>query len=225
MDRTNFTAGMKNAAAICLGVIPVGISYGLLAVQAGLSRVQTVLMSALVMAGSSQLMAVGMLGHSTIMAIVTAVFFVNLRHIVMSCSVMSRLEKTSLRKKLLCAFALCDESFAIFSLSGRYNAEYLLGINTILYATWLLSSFAGCMLGQILPQIVSKSFGIAFYAAFLAMLVPNVAKNKKLICTVLLTAVVNAVLQIFLPMSRAVIISMLVGAAAGTLFSEVSDDE
>ena len=90
--------------------------------QAGRSRLQTVLMSVLVRAGSSQLMAVGMLGSATALSILAAVFFVNLRHIVMSSCVMSRLEHTSLREKLLCAFALCDASFALFSLSDNQSA-------------------------------------------------------------------------------------------------------
>lgn len=225
MEQTAFRNGIKGALPICLGIIPVGISYGLLAVQAGLSRTQTVLMSALVMAGSSQLMAVGMIGQAAVCSIITAVFFVNLRHIVMSCSVMSRLEKTPLWKKLLCAFALCDESFALFSLADSRSSGHLLGTNTALYGTWVLSSFAGCMMGQVLPPFVSKSFGVAFYAAFLAMLVPNTAKNRGIFYLVLLSAGVNTVLQCFLPVSWAVILSMVIGAAIGTFFVEVEDDE
>ena len=78
MRKKAFTAGTKAALPICLGLIPIGISYGLLALQAGLTQFETVLMSVLVMAGSSQLMVVGMIGKATVMAMVTAVFFVNL---------------------------------------------------------------------------------------------------------------------------------------------------
>ena len=91
MKRKLFFDGAKSAIPICLGIVPVGISYGLLAMQAGLSRFQTVLMSALVMAGSSQLMAVEMIGSAAIGSMIMAVFFVNLRHVVMSSSVMNRL--------------------------------------------------------------------------------------------------------------------------------------
>lgn len=225
MKRTDFRAGSRDALPICLGVIPVGISYGLLATQAGFSHWQTVLMSALVMAGSSQLMAVSMAGQAAVGSIVTAVFFINLRHIVMSCSVMSRLEKTPLWEKLLCAFALCDESFALFSLAGSHGAAHLLGVNTALYGTWVLSSFTGCMMGQLLPQFVSKGFEIAFYAAFLAMLVPNTMKSRGIFHLVLLTAGMNTVLQLILPDSWAVILSMVIGAAVGTFFVEVESNE
>ena len=224
MNREQFYAGARSAAPVCLGIIPVGISYGLLAIQTGLSRLQMILMSVLVMAGSSQLMAVGMLGSATTVSILTAVFFVNLRHIVMSSAVMSRLKHTSLREKLLCAFALCDESFALFSLSGSQSAAQLLGANTALYGTWVLSSAAGCVLGQFLPEVVAKSFGIAFYAAFLAMLLPNAARSRRVALLVLLAAGMNTVLQRFLPASWAVILSMVVSAAIGTCFAEVESD-
>ncbi len=209
--------GVRVSAPVCLGVIPVGISFGLLAVQAGFTGIQAVLMSVFVMAGSSQLMAVGMIGQgAAIGTIVIATFFINLRHTVMSSSVMSRLRETPLSHKLLGAFALCDESFAIFSLSGKQSVSFLLGTNTALYATWVISSAIGCVINQFLPEIIVNSFGIAFYAAFLAMLIPSVSKNGRLLLLVCLTAVINTLLQLFLPASWAVIISMVLGAVIGT---------
>ena len=137
---------------------------------------------------------------------------------------MSRLEKTSLGFKLLCAFALCDESFALFSLSGSNSAAFLLGTNTALYGTWILSSFAGCIMGQFLPEVIAQSFGIAFYAAFLAMLAPNVVKSRGIFYIVLIAAVLNTVLQIFLSPSWAVILSMIAGAALGSFWVEVPEN-
>ena len=220
-----FMTGAKAALPICLGLIPIGISYGLLALQAGLTQFETVLMSVLVMAGSSQLMVVGMIGKATVLAMVTAVFFVNLRHLVMSSAVMSRMEPTPLWIKLLSAFSLCDESFALFSLSGSLSAASLLGANTALYGTWVLASVLGAVIGQFLPEVVTKSFGVAFYASFLALLLPNAQKSRSVALLVLLAAGMNTVLQLFLPVSWAVILSMVASAAIGTLFVEVPDDE
>lgn len=217
--------GVRVSVPVCLGVIPVGISFGLLAVQAGFTGIQAVLMSLFVMAGSSQLMAVGMIDQgAAIGTIVIATFFINLRHIVMSSSVMNRLRETPLLHKLVGAFALCDESFVIFSLSDEQHFSLLLGSNTVLYATWVVSTAIGCVINQYLPDIIVNSFGIAFYAAFLAMLIPRVSKNSRLIILVALTAVINTLLRLFLPASWAVIISMVSGAAIGTgLFEEDVD--
>jgi len=59
----HFLMGIKSSIPASLGVIPVGISIGLLAMQAGLSGLETILMSAMVMAGSSQLMAISMISQ------------------------------------------------------------------------------------------------------------------------------------------------------------------
>lgn len=220
-ENTSFSQGAVKAIPLCLGVIPVGISYGILAMQAGLNGLQAVGMSILVMAGSSQLMAIGMIAQgAAALSIVAAVFFLNLRHFVMGSSAMERLHDTSLGKKMVCAFALCDESFSLFSLSGAKNADFLLGANTALYLTWVFSSVIGSLAQNILPEIVSKSFGIAFYAAFLAMLLPKVKGRGRLILLVLLAAGVNALLQTFLPASWAILLSMVACAWAGTFFCE-----
>ena len=93
MDRKKVLDGARSSIPICMGLIPIGISYGLLAVEAGLTKIQTVLMSATVMAGSSQILAVGMIGQAGVITIVIAVFLINLRHMVMSCSVMNDIRK------------------------------------------------------------------------------------------------------------------------------------
>ena len=218
--------GVRASAPVCLGVIPVGISFGLLAVQAGLTSIQTILMSVFVMAGSSQIMAVGMIGQGAVIStIVIATFFINLRHVVMSSSVMNRLRETPLLHKLVGAFALCDESFAIFSLSGEKNFSLLLGANTALYGAWVGSTVIGCLLNLFLPNIVVKSFGIAFYAAFIAMLMPRVLKNHRLIILVILTAGINSLLQLFLPASWGVICSMILGAGIGTFVFDEDIDQ
>lgn len=224
-QRGMFFGGIRAALPVCLGVIPVGISYGLIAVQSGLTLPEAVGMSVFVMAGSSQLMAVGMFAQgAALFSIFMAVFFLNLRHIVMSTSAMSRLEKTSLLEKLVCAFALCDESFALFSLSGGNSAEFLFGANTAIYIAWVGSSLAGCVADRFLPALIVHSFGIAFYAAFLAMLTPHMRKSRQTTGLVILTAVVNMVLQRFLPGSVAVILSMVVCALLGAIAGKEGEE-
>ena len=65
----------------------------------------------------------------------------------------------------------------------------------------------GAVIGQFLPEVVAKSFGVAFYASFLALLLPNAQKSRRVALLVLLAAAMNTVLQLFLPVSWAVILS------------------
>lgn len=219
----HFLSGMKSSIPACLGVIPVGISIGLLGVQAGLNEAETISMSTLVMAGSSQLMALNMITQgASFSTIIVGTFFINLRHIVMSSSAMQRITQTTLPQRLLGAFALCDESFAIYSLSDDNSYPFLLGTNTALYISFVGSTMIGSLMTGFLPQIVIDSFGIAFYAAFLGLLLPGVKHNEKLIILVALTAILNCLLQCLLPASWSVILAMVLGAFVGVFF--VDDD-
>lgn len=219
----HFLSDMKSSIPACLGVIPVGISIGLLGVQAGLNEAETISMSTLVMAGSSQLMALNMITQgASFSTIIVGTFFINLRHIVMSSSVMQRITQTTLPQRLLGTFALCDESFAIYSLSDDNSYPFLLGTNTALYISFVGSTMIGSLITGFLPQIVIDSFGIAFYAAFLGLLLPGVKHNDKLIILVALTAILNCLLQCLLPASWSVILAMVLGAFVGVFF--VDDD-
>ena len=216
-----FLSGMKSSIPACLGVIPVGISFGLLAVKAGLTNFEAILMSASVMAGAAQLMSISMITQgAALSAIILGTFFINLRHIVMSSSVMHRMKKTTLFERLVAAFALCDESFAIFSLSEEDSFQYLLGINTALYGSFIISTFVGSLMTSLLPQIVIDSFSIALYAAFLCLLIPSIKYNRQLIILVLGTGLLNWLMQFFLPASWSVILAMVLGAFIGVFTVE-----
>lgn len=216
-----FLSGMKASIPACLGVIPVGISFGLLAVKAGLTNFEAILMSASVMAGAAQLMSISMITQgAAFSAIILGTFFINLRHIVMSSSVMHRMKKAALLQRMVAAFALCDESFAIFSLSDEDSHLFLLGINSALYGSFIISTFIGSLMTGFLPQIVVDSFSIALYAAFLGLLLPSIKNNTRLILLVISTAGLNWLMQFFLPVSWSLILAMVFGAAAGVFFVE-----
>jgi predicted branched-subunit amino acid permease len=217
----HFLSGMKASIPACLGVIPVGISFGLLAVKAGLTNFEAILMSASVMAGAAQLMSISMITQgAAISAIILGTFFINLRHIVMSSSVMHRMRKAKLSQRLIGAFALCDESFAIYSLSEEDSHLFLIGINSALYGSFIVSTLIGSLMTGFLPQIVVDSFGIALYAAFLGLLLPSIKHNLRLIILVTGTGLLNWLLHFFLPASWSLILAMVLGAAAGVFAME-----
>ena len=219
--KKKFLSGMKASIPACLGVIPVGISFGLLAVRAGLTNFEATLMSAMVMAGAAQLMSISMITQgAALSAIILATFFINLRHIVMSSSVMHRMKQVTLPQRLVAAFALCDESFAIYSLSENNSNNFLLGINAALYGSFIISTLVGSLMTGFLPQIVINSFGIALYAAFLCLLLPSIKHNLQLIMLVVGTALLNWLMQFFLPPSWALILAMVLGAAIGVFVVE-----
>ena len=73
--KQQYLAGVRSGLPVIAGFFPVGIAYALLARQAGMSPVETVLMSATVLAGSSQIMAAGMvLQGAGLAAVILATF-------------------------------------------------------------------------------------------------------------------------------------------------------
>ena len=138
----------------------------------------------------------------------------------MGCSAMGRINHVSLPKKLLLSFVMGDEAFAIFSLDAGADDNFLLGSEAAVYAAWVLSTVAGCFASSVLPELVTRSFGIAMYAAFIGMLVPNVQKNLRLLLLVIITALLNLLFQQFISSSWSVILSMILGALLGVWLVE-----
>ena len=219
--KQQYLMGVRVGIPVILGFIPVGIAYAIMAQQAGFTIAETLLMSVTVFAGASQMMVVGMyVQGASLIAMILATFILNLRHLIMSTCVVNRMRGDKLGLKLLAAFGITDESFAIFTTEKEENCSvfYFLGLITVTYTSWFTGSAIGVVASEFLPEIVSASLGIALYAMFLGILMPNVKQNLRLGLLVILTAVMNTLLSQVMASSWALIISTLVCAGIGVLF-------
>lgn len=165
----------RQVAPIVMGYLPVGAAYGVLAQQAGLSLLNTVLMSVLVYAGSAQLIAVGMFAAGLNPAsIVATTFVVNLRHLLMSASLAPNLRSWNKWELALFAYEVTDESFAVHSMRfarGDLNKTVCFGINGLAQLSWVLASFAGFLAGASIPSVEPLGIDYALPAMFIALLV------------------------------------------------------
>ena len=89
--------------------------------------------------------------------------------------------------------------------------------------SWNVGSALGIVFSNILPSIVSKSLGVSLYAMFIGLLVPNMKKSIRLLYVVILTMVVNWVLNQFLSNSFSILISTLGCALIGMCFISKED--
>ena len=222
----DYIKGMRTGVPVIFGFIPVAIAYAVMARQAGIGAVETVLMSAAVFAGASQMMAVEMLSQgAAAVTIIVAAFILNLRHLIMSTCVINRIKKEKLWIKLLAVFGVTDESFAIFTTQKKENsnAAFFLGLITVTYSSWVGGTVIGVIASGLLPEIVSASLGVALYAMFIAILVPGIRDNLRLIMLVIFTALLNMGLCSFMDSSWALIAATLIGAFAGTFFVNMEE--
>ncbi len=226
--KQQYLCGIKSGVPVIFGFIPVGIAYGIMAEQAGLLAGETVAMSVFVFAGASQMMAVGMYGQGAGLAsMILAALILNLRHLIMSTCVMNRMKPCGTGFKLLAAFGVTDESFALFTTEQESRATpwYFLGLITVTYTSWVTGSFLGAIAATLLPSILSASLGIALYAMFIGLMIPGVKQNLRLGLLVVLTAVVNSALSQVIPFSWALILSTLLCAGVGVFFVNLDEEE
>ena len=216
-----YLTGIRSGLPVIPSFLPVGIAYAIIAQQAGFTPFETVLMSATVLAGSSQIMAAGMaLQGAGLAAVIFATFVLNLRHLIMSTCVIRNFRDAPLRLRLLASFGVADESFAVFSMAREEDRTLwdFLGLMTDVYFAWVFAAVLGVFSSTLLPQLLLDSTGIALYAIFIAILLPNLRRGGGLVRLVLLTALCNTLLSRFIAPSWSLIVSSLLCAALGVSF-------
>ena len=219
----SYLYGVRKGIPVLIGFLPVAISYAIAATAGGMGVGETVGMSAAVFAGASQIMATEMIASGAGgFAIIMATFTLNLRHIIMSSCVFKKLKEKNWFVRILVAFGVTDETFAIYTTEDdeKCDAPFMLGLISISYGSWVLGALIGVILQRAMPESLSQSFGIALYALFIALIVPDIKKSLKLFLTVLLTVAMNICLSCAVDKSWAIIISTLLGALVGTFLIE-----
>jgi len=218
--RKEFLNGARDTFPLLLGAFPFGLIYGTLAVSSGLSVKAALAMSAIVFAGSSQFIAVGLVAAGApVSIIIVTTFVVNLRHMLYSAALLPELKHFRQLWKIILAFFLTDETFAVAA--GRYRKDddspfkhiYQLGSSIVMYLNWQFWCAAGLILGSRIPDASAWGLDVAMIVTFIGMTVPYI-KTKPMVMAVLTSAVVSlATTQ--LPYKLGLIVAAAVGIAAG----------
>ena len=217
-----FFSGMKLAFPAAISLIPLGISIGLVAARAGMNAVQAGMMTFLVMCGSGEILALGMLMEGAPMyLILISLFFMGLKNMIFCGSAMQRIGSVPLWRRLLCCFNLCDVGVGIFCTSDEDDDFFLLGVNTMVMLGTALSTSLGALMTGALPASVANSFGIALYAVFFSMLIPGAKGNRRLLILLLFTAGLNWALRLVLSTAWALVIAMIIGALVGVWYVDL----
>lgn len=165
---------MRDVGAVAAASGVIGISYGAIAVAAGLPVWATVAMSILVFAGGAQFLAVGTLAVGSPVAALLGGLLLNARHLPFGLAIADVLAH-SWRARLVGAHLMVDESVA-FALAQpdprrRAAAYWLTGAS--LFLAWNIGTVAGIGLGGALGDPARFGLDAAFPAALLALLLPS----------------------------------------------------
>ena len=220
---SEFKYGCLSELPLLLGVIPFGLAFGILGVESGLSYLQTFLLSSIVFAGASQIVFAQLAASLTpVTVIIGTVAVVNLRHVLYGISLSKYLKNLPLKWRLLLAYLITDEAFAVSS--KRFssnptseNAHYhLLGSGSTLWISWQIATLLGIFTGPFIPDSLNLEFAIPL--TFLAIVAISIKDKAKLI--VFFTSGLMALILKDLPWNLWIIGSSLVGIACGILLSK-----
>jgi 4-azaleucine resistance transporter AzlC len=222
-----FLAGCRDEAPLQLGVVPFGMLYGIGAIQAGMPVWVAQLASAVVFAGAAQLVIVQMLAVGAgALPIGLTSGLLNLRHMLYSMSIAEHVRHLPRRWRLLLAYLLTDEAYAVAIL--RYQVTpppddrpdlrhwYFLGCGFTLWLTWQLSTAAGLLFGASVPAGWDIDFAVPLtFIALLAMLMKERAGQAAA-----LVAALAALAFAALPYKLGLVVAIVLGLVAGVWASK-----
>ncbi|ALC07126.1 hypothetical protein CDES_14005 [Corynebacterium deserti GIMN1.010] len=162
--------GISETLAVGLGLIPLGLAFGLLMVQTGFAWWWTPIFSIVIYAGSMEFLAIGMItaGIGPISAAVAG-FMVNFRHIFYGLT----FPRHTIKSKVGIAYstyALTDESYAIVSARppGEISGTRTLTIQVLCQALWVVPGIIGALVGQVIPDDI-QGMDFALTALFVVL--------------------------------------------------------
>lgn len=219
-SRPGWLRGLSRALPILLGYMPVAFATGVLAQKAGLSTLNALLMSAIVYAGSAQLIAIGLIGAlASPVTIVVTTFIVNLRHLLLSAAVSPRLKGWRTGELAAFAYELTDETFALHVStpgSGTLEKSVVFTVNVIAHVTWFFGTWLGILAGQAIQDVKPFALDYALAAMFIALLVVQIRNLTQAGVAVLAGGLSVALLLAGLD-QWSVIVATVAAATAGLL--------
>jgi predicted branched-subunit amino acid permease len=164
-----FLEGLRDALPQTPGVAAWGLMTGVAMVNAGMNVFESILMTFMVYAGSSQLAALPlMMAGAPAWVVLATGFCVNLRFVVFSLHMRPYLMHLPRLERVLQGYLTADLSYVLFtrrfSRPGHTVADkemqsaFLAGSTCVVWVSWIVASFCGILLVNIIPS----AWGLGF---------------------------------------------------------------
>jgi 4-azaleucine resistance transporter AzlC len=205
--------GARAVLPLAVAVVAFGLSFGVLARNAGMGIAAPIVMSATTFAGSAQFAVASILDvGGGIAAAIAAAIMLNVRYAPMSIAAAPGFTGPRWRR-LLSSQLLVDESWALSARpGGRFDVPFMLGAGVVLYATWVASTALGVVAGDLVGDPERLGMDAAFPALFLALLATQVRTRRALAAAVAGAAIATALIPFSAPG-----VPIVAGAAACAL--------
>ena len=211
-------SAVRAALGVGLAVSAYGISFGALAVAAGLDIWQTCVLSLFMFSGGSQFALIGVLasgGAAAGPAAIASATLLGARNALYSMR-MSPIVGGPWGKRLVAAQWTIDESTAVATaqptLRGQRVGCWVTG--AVIYVGWNLTTLLGALLGDLVGDVRQYGLDAAAAAAFLGLLWPRLTARQPIIVAIAAGVVATALIPVLppgLPVLAAAAVAVVVG--------------
>jgi 4-azaleucine resistance transporter AzlC len=166
-----------------------GIVYGLAARQAGVSPIEALAMSLIVLSGAAQFAAVGLIAQGAAWpTIVLLTALLNARHLLYSAALAPWVAGRPRRERAAMAHVLTDETFGLsighFRRLGRFDAWGYWVAAAFVCVPWPIATIVGVLGGQVIPDPTRLGLDVVFPAAMGGLAVGLVTGRRELVAAV-----------------------------------------
>ncbi len=228
---TFFIKGMRDGIPIGMGYLAVAFTLGISAKNAGLTAFQAAVMSITMHASAGEFAAITMIAtNASILEMIFTEVIVNLRYILLSCSLSQKLDiKMPFFHRFFLAFDMTDEVFGVSMASaelngGKLHPYYTYGAMSVASPGWVVGTFLGVALGNILPGQVLNALSVALYGMFIAIIIPPAKKSKVILGLIVVTMLASSLFTVLPGIKelssgiRIIILTLLIAGGGALLF-------
>ncbi|MGV8912259.1 MAG: AzlC family ABC transporter permease [Rhodoglobus sp.] len=228
------SVAIRSSFAVGLAVAAYGISFGALAVAAGLDVWQTCVLSLLMFSGGSQFALVGVLatgGTAAGGAAIASAVLLGARNSLYALRVAPMIGP-GCAKRLLAGHWTIDETTAVSTAQPTLQSQragfWWTGV--IIYVGWNLTTLIGALIGDQLGDVSQYGLDAAAAAAFLGLLWPRLKQLQPIVVAIgaaVVAAVLMPVLPAGVPVLAATLVAVVVGLSnwLGTRESDLAEAE
>jgi 4-azaleucine resistance transporter AzlC len=202
---------------VVLGYLGIGLAAGVVERAAGMSYAEVLLISTVLYAGSAQFVVTSMLSlASPAAAIVLTVFFLNLRHLLLSAALAPALRHVPAWKNALLGLQLTDETFVVAAGRPTLSPAWMAGLNLAAWTTWAAANLAGAALSGSVADTRVLAFALpCMFAGLLVLQVKSFPALRSPLVVAMASAGFALIGKILLSGPAVIIVATIAGATLG----------
>ena len=215
--------GLRSGIPIALGYFAVAFALGITARNAGMSALQSGVMSLCMLASAGEYAAVTLIASGAgILEMIFTTIVVNLRYFLMGCALSQKLdEHIPLIHRFLLSYCITDELFGIcIAQEGRLAPVFAYAAACVSAIGWTSGTVLGVLMGNILPHAAVDALSVALYGMFLAVIIPASRKDRFIAGIVIISMAASWLFTVIPGLSqissgfRVIILTLLISGAA-----------